>query len=64
MKLQTGNYDILFNNGGVSIEKDGNVLYYNKRPMYVFIKTAMAVTEFFDKPYDSVNWGQDENQVI
>lgn len=64
MKLQTGNYDILFNNGGVSIEKDGNVLYYNKRPMYVFIKTAMAVTEFFDKPYDSVNWGQDENEKL
>lgn len=55
MKLRTGKYDIIFENGGVEIVKDGKVLYFNKRPIYVFVKTAMAVTEFFDKAYDEIN---------
>ena len=54
MRLQNGDYTLNFGNGGVTIEKDGNVLYFNKRPIYAFIKTTMAVVEFFDKTYDSI----------
>ena len=54
MRLQNGDYTLNFENGGVTIEKDGNVLYFNKRPIYAFIKTTMAVVEFFDKTYDSI----------
>ncbi|MBP5331798.1 MAG: hypothetical protein J6Y89_08110 [Lachnospiraceae bacterium] len=54
MKLKTGDYEYVFDNGGVVIEKNGRALYYNRRPMYLFVKTTMAVTEFYDKPYDEV----------
>lgn len=54
MRLKYGEYSYIFENGGVEIEKNGTMLYYNKRPVYAFVKTSMAVIEFFDKPYDSV----------
>ncbi|MBQ8951998.1 MAG: hypothetical protein IJ065_12735 [Eubacterium sp.] len=54
MKIQSGNYELIFENGGIAIKKDGIQFYYNKRPIYAFIKTTMAVTEFFDKSYDIV----------
>ena len=59
MKLQYGAYELKFENGGISIEKAGSMLYYNKRPMYAFVKTTMAVTEFFDKAYDEVTSEED-----
>ncbi|MBO6166463.1 MAG: hypothetical protein J6O17_08895 [Eubacterium sp.] len=62
MRLQNGDYELIFNDGGVVIEKAGSTLYYNKRPMYAFIKTAMAVIEFFDRAYDSVE--ESEGRVI
>ncbi|MBR4768802.1 MAG: hypothetical protein IK088_07490, partial [Lachnospiraceae bacterium] len=34
--------------------KNGDTLYYNRRPVYAFVKTFMAVTEFFDRAYESV----------
>ncbi len=54
MKVENGVYELVFEDGGVEIIKNGKVLYYNKRPMYAFVKTALAVTEFFDKSYDLV----------
>ncbi len=57
MNIGIGGRALQFENGGVKIVKDGEVLYYNKRPMYAFVKTAMAVTEFFDSAYDEVTEG-------
>lgn len=62
MRLQNGNYELIFNDGGVVIEKAGSTLYYNKRPMYAFIKTTMAVIDFYDKEYDSFE--ESEGKVI
>ena len=61
MKLRTGDHELYFENGGVKILKNGVMLYYNKRPMYAFVKTGMAVTEFFDREYDGV---REENDRI
>lgn len=46
MKLSYNNYTARFCDGGVEVFKGDTLLYYNKRPMYAFIKTALAVTEF------------------
>ena len=54
MDLSCNNYTLRFACGGVEVLKDGYVLYYNKRPMYAFIKTALSITEFYDAPYDEV----------
>ncbi|MDR3120802.1 MAG: hypothetical protein LBU58_05655 [Clostridiales bacterium] len=35
--------------------KGDAVLYFNKRPMYAFIKTVLSITEFYDGAYDAVS---------
>ena len=52
MKIETGAYVLQFEDGGTRILKNGEVLYYNRRPMYAFVKTAFAITEFYDAPYE------------
>ena len=37
MQLKLGDYELVFYNGGITIEKGGSTLYYNKRPIYAFI---------------------------
>ena len=54
MKLQSGKYTIKFADGGVEVLRDGVVLYFNRRPMYAFIKTVLSITEFYDAPYDAI----------
>ncbi len=54
MMIQSGNYLMRFSCGGVEVLRDGEVLYFNKRPMYAFIKTALSITEFYDAPYQEV----------
>ena len=34
MQLKLGDYELVFYNGGITIEKGGSTLYYNKRPIY------------------------------
>lgn len=55
MMLKTDDYVLSFNDGGVEIQKENALLYYNRRPMYVFVKTAFSVTEFYDAAYEKVN---------
>ena len=55
MMIQSGNYLMRFSNGGVEVLRDGAVLYFNRRPMYAFIKTALSITEFYDAPYGQVD---------
>lgn len=54
MKLVNGQYEMLFEKGGIRIEKDGKTLYFNARPIYVSVKTIAAVSLFSDVPYESV----------
>ena len=54
MKIQSGNYSLKFSDGGVEVIKCGSVLYYNKRPIYAFIKTVLSITEFYDAPYENI----------
>lgn len=54
MELRTGKYAMRFVNGGIEVVKDGKILYYNKRPMYVFIKTVFTITEFYDCAYSEI----------
>lgn len=53
MKLVNGQYEMLFENGGVRIVKEGKELYFNARPVYVSVKTIAAVSLFSDVPYGS-----------
>lgn len=55
MRLCTGKYTIQFQNGGIEVLKDDTLLYYNKRPMYAFIKTALSITEFYDGAYEDIS---------
>ena len=54
MKLEYGNYTLLFEDGGLVIQKNNKILYYNKRPMFVTVKTVMAISEFYDKSYSKI----------
>jgi len=54
MEICNGSYILRFHSGGIEVVKDGVVLYFNKRPMYAFIKTVLSITEFYDAPYDDI----------
>lgn len=54
MELSCGDYTLIFIHGGMQVRKNGRLLYFNKRPMYVTVKTAMAVNEFYDRAYADV----------
>ena len=54
MNLQTREYTVQFRDGGIWIEKNGKTLYFNRRPVWVSVKTYGAVNVFRDQPYDSV----------
>lgn len=51
MELHYNDYVLAFADGGVEVTRNGKRLFYNKRPMFVHVKTAMAVTEFYDGAY-------------
>ena len=54
MKLNLGAYTVCFQDGGLTVEKDGKVLYFNRRPIYVSCKTYGAINEFRDCAYESI----------
>ncbi|MDF2960694.1 MAG: hypothetical protein K0S39_2429 [Paenibacillus sp.] len=54
MKLVTGDYTLIFKDGGAQVQKDGKLLYFNKRPMFVTVKTVVALSEFYDKAYSEI----------
>ena len=55
VELNLNGYTLRFDAGGIQIVSGERLLYYNKRPLYVFVKTALSITEFYDKAYDSVS---------
>jgi len=54
MHLNLGAYELIFANGGLEVKKDGDLLYFNHRPIYVSVKTYGAINEFRDMAYESV----------
>ena len=52
MKIQSGDYVLSFADGGVEVTRGGKILYFNRRPVYALIKTALSITEFYDAPYE------------
>ena len=62
MRLECGNYTLLFDNGGLEIHKNNKMLYFNKRPMFVTVKTVLAISEFYDKAYEDVN--KEGNDIV
>lgn len=60
MNMDLNNYQISFEHGGVQVRKDGRLLYFNARPVYVAVKTYGAINVFRDAAYDSVKDGDDE----
>jgi hypothetical protein len=55
MKLVYANYILNFKDGGLEVHKFNRLLYMNRRPMFVTVKTASAVSEFYDKAYSRIN---------
>lgn len=53
-ELQLGDYVLGFEAGGITITRGGQRLYFNRHPLYVFVKTALSITEFYDGPYGGV----------
>ena len=54
MELKTGDYNLKFVNGGYEVIKNGQTLYFNRKPMYASIKTVLSITEFYEAAYDEV----------
>jgi hypothetical protein len=54
MKLESGDYTISFQEGGLEVLKKNKLLYFNKRPMFVTVKTVLAVSEFYDNAYNEI----------
>jgi len=54
MRISIGAYTVSFENGGVLVSREGKTLYFNRRPVYVSVKTYAAINEFRDIPYDRV----------
>ena len=54
MEVKFGKYCACFTEGGVQLRREGRLLYYNKRPLYALVKTAEAITDFYDAPYREI----------
>lgn len=62
MRLKYGNYTLLSDDGGLIIQKNNKTIYYNKRPMFVTVKTVLAISEFYDKAYSHVS--KEGNEIV
>ena len=55
MNLTLGSYTVQFENGGVEVKKNGKLLYFNHRPIYVSVKNYGAMNDFRDCAYQTVD---------
>ena len=62
MNLICGDYSLVFREGGIEVLKNNKLLYFNKRPMFVTVKTAFAVNEFYDDAYSET--AASSNKII
>ena len=50
--LILNDYEILFKDGGLEVSKNGELLYFNHRPVYVSVKDYGGIQRFRDVPYE------------
>jgi hypothetical protein len=55
MRLIYGDYTLIFEDGGIEVQKNSKILYFNKRPIFVTLKTVMAISEFYDCVYSDIS---------
>ena len=60
MKLAYQDYVLSFKDGGLEVYKNNRLLYFNRRPMFVTVKTESTASEFYDKAYDRLNVSGDK----
>ncbi len=54
MELKVGGCSVVFRDGGIEVMRQGEQLYFNRRPVWMSVKTYGAMNEFRDQPYDHV----------
>lgn len=54
MILHHGSYTLCFQNGGVEVYRGDGMLYFNRRPMSITVKTISTANEFYDAAYEEV----------
>jgi len=54
VELACGDYRIEFVDGGLEVRKRNRLLYFNQRPLCVTVKTAFALSEFYDAAYGEI----------
>ena len=54
MQLISQDYRLSFRDGGLEVAQDGRLLYFNRRPLFVTVKTASAISAFYDAPYTEI----------
>ncbi|MBE5802674.1 MAG: hypothetical protein E7319_10375 [Clostridiales bacterium] len=54
MKLHYGDYSLFLNDGGIEISRKGQLLYLNRRPLCITVKTASTANEFYEGAYDQI----------
>ena len=52
MSISLGEYCLRFEHGGLRVTKGERTLYFNRRPVYVSVKTYAAINEFRDTAYE------------
>jgi len=55
MELRFGPYVFSMIDGGVEIRREGQLLYFNKRPMSITVKTLATANAFYDAAYDQIS---------
>ena len=58
--MKVREYELLISDAGVEIYKNKTLLYFNRRPVAVTVKTPFAINEFYDGKYDSVEGAEDQ----
>ena len=48
-----------FKERGVEVHKNNNLLYFNKRPIFVTVKTVFAISGFYDSIYSEITEYED-----
>ncbi len=62
MERSLGSYLLHFENGGLEVRRNGQTLYFNRRPIYVSVKDYGGIMAFRDVPYETV--AEDGGDVV
>lgn len=60
MRLELGDYALSFIDGGIEVLKNNKLIYFNRRPIFVTVKTIFTVSEFYDNYYNDIGISGDK----